>query len=173
MAFLQDIQELEALGAMAGYSAHGMLPLPSPIDISRAGKLLNQIRHRHGAGPVAPDKCLERLARVHALTMAERGRVANCFGPGTSLRSRLAAAGLHGVGAESVGAGHSTVDSLFQDWEQSRGHLRIMTSTGMARYGFAAATNPRSRYRTYWTLILLRPSTRNAVPFPPIDQNRF
>ena len=105
--------------------------------------------------------------------MAEQGRVANAFGPGTSLRSRLAAAGMRGVGAECVGAGHSTVDSLFQDWAKSRGHLKIMTSPGMSSYGFAAAANPRSKYRTYWTLILLRPSSDEADICRLADESAF
>lgn len=168
MALLQDIQELAAIDGGVGFARHGSLPSLKSIDVGRAGKLLNQIRARHGAAPVVADERLEALAAEHAGMMADLGWVTNDFGPGTSLRSRLAAAGLRGVGAESVGAGHSTVDSLFQDWAQSRGHCKIMTQPGMTSYGFSAATNPRSRYRIYWTLILLRPSTNAAGrPRPP------
>ncbi len=170
MALLQDIQELEADGGNKS-PRRGKLPSIKQIDVGRAGKLLNRIRVRHGLLPVVRDERLVMLAQDHARMMAELGRVANSLGPGTSLRSRLASAGLRGVGAECVGAGHSTVDSLFQDWAQSRGHLDIMTSSGMASYGFAAAANPRSRYRTYWTLILLRPSSDVAdIPRLP-DEN--
>ena len=87
--------------------------------------MLNNIRVRQGLPPVVQDERLVALAQDHARMMAERGRVANSFGPGTSLRSRLASAGLRGVGAECVGAGHSTVDSLFQDWALSRAARRV------------------------------------------------
>ena len=161
MAISQVIQELEAEGGIES-SRGSKLSSLKHIDVGRAGKLLNRIRVRQGLSPVVQDERLVALAQDHASMMAERGRVTNSFGPGTSLRSRLAAAGLRGVGAECVGAGHSTADSLFQDWAQSRGHHKIMTSDGMTSYGFAAAANPRSRYRTYWTLILLRPSSNAA-----------
>lgn len=157
MVLLHDIQVSEGFDGIAPVRS-GKLRALGQIDVGRAGKLLNRVRARYRLAPVVQDERLMALAQDHARMMAEQGRVTNSFGPGTGLRSRLAAAGLRGVGAECVGAGHSTVDSLFQDWAQSRGHLKIMTGAGMTRYGFAAAANPRSRYRTYWTLILLRPS---------------
>ncbi len=127
------------------------------IDIDRTARLINQMRARHGAKPVLADAQLTTLALNHSMMMASNGRVTNSFGPGTGLRSRLAEAGVRGVAAENVGAGHSTVDSLIQDWGRSRGHLANLASERMTHFGFAAAINPLSRFRTYWTLILFRP----------------
>jgi uncharacterized protein YkwD len=129
------------------------------VDIERATRLINTIRSRHGAKPVVFDRELADLALNHAVTMASNGRVTNSFGPGGGLRSRMAEAGLRGIAAENVGAGHSTVDSLLQDWQRSRGHLANLVHGRMTHFGLAAATNPVSRYRAYWTLILFRPAS--------------
>ena len=129
------------------------------VDIERARHLINNIRSRNGAKPVLFDQGLADLAHDHAVAMASNGRVTNSFGPSGGLRSRLAAAGLRGVAAENVGAGHSTVDSLLQDWQRSRGHHGNLVHAKMTHFGLAAATNPISRYRLYWALILFRPAS--------------
>jgi len=129
------------------------------IDIDRATRLINTIRSRHGAKPIVFDQGLADLALNHAITMASNGRVTNSFGPGGGLRSRLAEVGLRGIAAENVGAGHSTVDSLLQDWQRSRGHRANLVHGKMTHFGLAAATNPVSRYRAYWDLILFRPAS--------------
>jgi uncharacterized protein YkwD len=155
MALLNQIQ-FEDAGQPLSRTADNAPDVKS-IDIDRITRLINQIRARQGVKPVLADARLMDLALNHSLMMASNGRVANSFGPGTGLRSRLAEAGLHGVAAENVGAGHSTVDSLLQDWGRSRGHLANLASAKMTHFGFAAAVNPLSRFRTYRTLILFRP----------------
>lgn len=129
------------------------------IDIDRAGRLINSIRERHGAGSVVGDRKLCDLALDHALALAMKGRVSSSLGLGGSLGKRIAQAGLRGLAAENVGAGHSTMDSLLQDWQRSRGHRENLVDRRMTHFGLASAINPVSRYRTFWTLVLFRPAS--------------
>jgi uncharacterized protein YkwD len=157
-----DIQnDLSEWATVAGQpeGVPGRITAIKPVDIERAMRLINSIRSRHGAKPVVFDHDLAGLALSHAQAMASNGRVTNSFGPGGGLRSRLAAAGFRGIAAENVGAGHSTVDSLLQDWQRSRGHRNNLVHPKMTHFGIAAVTNPVSRYRAYWTLILFRPAS--------------
>ncbi|HSM41678.1 MAG TPA: CAP domain-containing protein [Afifellaceae bacterium] len=158
MAIQNDISDwFAAVSRMDGINGHSASA--RTIDNDHATQLINAIRARHGAGAVVHDHRLADLALNHALDMASNGRVTSSFGPGGNLGSRIARAGMRGTAAENIGAGHSTVDSLLQDWQRSRGHRQNLVDRRMTHFGLAAAANPVSRYRAYWALVLFRPAS--------------
>ncbi len=130
----------------------------APLSIDKAERLLNNIRKRNGSGPVRLLPSLQEAAAEHAAAMARRGRLAHDFGPGTSLRDRLAGVEPHLMAAENVGAGYSSIESVLKGWMASRGHWRNMADSRLTRFGLAQAINPGSRNRNYWALILIRPN---------------
>ena len=127
-----------------------------PLDIDKAERLLNNIRRRNGAPPVALLPSLQTAAARHAASMARRGRLAHDFGHGTGLRDRLAHIEPHVMAAENVGAGFSSIESVLKGWMVSRGHWRTMADGRLTHFGLAQAVNPASRNRNYWALILIR-----------------
>ncbi len=132
----------------------------SKIDLRQAERYINRIRKRHGAGPVHMERRLVEAAMRHSLMMARKGKMAHQFGPGTRFRDRIKNAGIHGSAAENIGAGYSSIESAVDGWLRSPGHRRNLLNRKLTHIGMAAAVNPASKYRTYWTLILARPQAR-------------
>ena len=48
----------------------------------------------------------------------------------------------------------------YQSWMKSSGHRKNLLSRSAVHIGIAAASNPKVRYGTYWTLILAEPRRR-------------
>jgi uncharacterized protein YkwD len=130
------------------------------IDLRQAERYINQVRARHGAGPVRMEGRLIDAALRHSMMMARKGKMAHNFGPGTRFKDRIKKAGIRGSAAENVGAGYSSIESVVDGWLRSPGHRRNLLNRKLTHIGMAAALNPASKYRTYWTLILARPQTR-------------
>ena len=131
------------------------------INLRQAEHYINQIRARHGAGPVRMEGRLIEAALSHSLMMARKGKMAHQFGRGTRFRDRIKKAGVHGSAAENVGAGYSSMQSVIDSWLRSPGHRRNLLNRKLTHIGMAAAHNPASKYRTYWTLILARPQANS------------
>jgi uncharacterized protein YkwD len=130
------------------------------IDLRKAERYINRVRVLHGAGPVRMEGRLIEAALRHSLMMARKGKMAHEFGPGTRFGDRIKKAGIHGSAAENVGAGYSSIESVVDGWLRSPGHRRNLLNRKLTHIGMAAAVNPASKYRTYWTLILARPQRR-------------
>ena len=141
-------------------AAFGSRVSVAKIDLRQAERYINQVRARHGAGPVRMEGRLTNAALSHSLMMARKGKMAHQFGPGTRFKDRIKKAGIHGSAAENVGAGYSSMQSVVDGWLRSPGHRRNLLNRKLTHIGMAAALNPASKYRTYWTLILARPQTR-------------
>ena len=127
------------------------------INLWQAERYINRVRVRHGAGRVRMEDRLVEAALRHSLMMARKGKLAHQFGPGTRFSARIRKAGNYGSAAENVGAGYSSMQSVIDGWLRSPGHRRNLLNRKLTHIGMAAAVNPTSRYRTYWTLILARP----------------
>ncbi len=129
----------------------------SKINLRQAERYINRVRARHGAGPVRMESRLVEAALRHSLMMARKGKMAHQFGPGTRFRDRIKNAGIRGSAAENISAGYSSIESVVDGWLRSPGHRRNLLNRRLTHIGMAAAVNPASKYRTYWTLILARP----------------
>ena len=127
------------------------------VNLWQAERYINRLRVRHGAGRVRMEDRLIEAALRHSLMMARKGKLAHQFGPGTRFTDRMQKAGIHGSAAENVSAGYSSTVSVIDGWLRSPGHRRNLLNRKLTHIGMAAAVNPASKYRTYWTLILARP----------------
>ena len=141
-------------------AAFGRQVSVSKINLRQAERYINQVRARHGAGPVRMEVRLVEAALRHSLMMARKGKMAHQFGFGTRFKDRIKKAGIRGAAAENVGAGYSSIESVIDGWLRSPGHRRNLLNRKLTHIGMAAAVNPASKYRTYWTLILARPQAR-------------
>ncbi len=127
------------------------------IDLRQAARYINRVRARHGAKRVRMEGRLVKAALSHSMMMARKGKLAHQFGPGTRFSARIRKAGIRGLAVENVSAGYSSTKSVIDGWHRSPGHRRNLLNRKLTHIGMAAAVNPASRYRTYWTLILAQP----------------
>jgi uncharacterized protein YkwD len=121
------------------------------VDVAAARDMISLYRRNHGLGGVVLDPGLMAQAQAQSDAMAARDRLSHEL-RGT-LTARLDHAGYEKNNAvENVSAGYDTLAEAFSGWRQSPPHNANLLAPGMKRMGIAAAYNPKSRYKVFWTL---------------------
>lgn len=123
------------------------------VSQGTAQALISDYRKAHGLDAVVLDPALQRAAQRQATAMA-RANVLSHEVAGT-LPHRLDADGLDRKAAiENVSAGYSSLDSVVEGWKRSPEHNKNLLFGPMRRMGIAAASAPKTRYKTFWSLIM-------------------
>ena len=123
------------------------------LDERAAAAAVSRYRARHGLPPVTLDSNLNKAASFSAAANAKAGRLSHDFGG--PFKERMAAAGLaKTLAAENLSAGSNTFDQVLTRWTVSPGHNRNLLIPEIRRVGVARVDNPRSRYKSYWALVL-------------------
>lgn len=121
------------------------------LDAEAARDMISSYRRANGAGTLALDPELQRLAEVEAARMAAAER------PGQADAVKFAAtrAGFGSPGA-NLSAGYLTLAEAFSGWRESPAHNAVMLDRGAGRFGIATAYAPGSKYRVYWAMLVAR-----------------
>lgn len=138
------------------------------VDQSMALAMINEYRARNGVAPLRLDPALSAIAARYAAVMAEADDHGHAVRPGADFIRRLEDAGYPAVAAgENVAAGYYTLADAFNGWRGSPAHDRGMKDPEMTVMGIGTATNPRSKYKVFWSLIFARPKAQ-AVGTPGV-----
>lgn len=123
------------------------------LDPVSARDMISLYRANNGLETLTVDPGLMAEAETQAHAMAKADRLSHELrGP---LTDRLNRAGFEKARAvENVSAGYHTMAEAFSGWRQSPPHNANMLAPGMRRMGIAAAYNPNTRYKVFWTLVL-------------------
>ena len=123
------------------------------LDADAARDMISLYRSNHGLETLTVDPGLMAEAQAQAEAMARSDKLSHEV-RGT-LTARLDRAGYRKSRAvENVSAGYHTLAEAFSGWRQSPPHNANMLAPGMRRIGIAAAYNPNTRYKVFWTLVL-------------------
>jgi uncharacterized protein YkwD len=130
------------------------------LDTGAAQSMISGYRQNNGLGPVTLDVAITQLASEQARAMAAADRMDHTIN-GRTFRSRIDASPVRLASAvENIGAGYLTLAQAFSGWRDSPSHRANMLNRNATIMGIAAATNPRSKYRVFWSLILAQPDRR-------------
>ena len=148
-----------------------------PVDPAKAARLINAYRAENGAGALALDADLVRIAGDYARHLAEAGRMSHALDPWGGLDQRLKAAGYpYATAGENLGQGYRTIEQTITGWKHSPAHDRGMKDADMTRIGIGSAENPKKRGDAYWCLIVAKPRPAGAAvgsgPFAPQSSSR-
>ncbi len=123
------------------------------VDEAAAQRLLSSYRATRGRGALVLDPALSRVAQRQADAMARAGAISHdAAGP---LPARLADAGVdRRVIAENVSAGYPTLERALGGWRRSPAHDANLLFAPVRRMGIAAASAPKTRFKTFWSLVL-------------------
>lgn len=125
------------------------------LDTGEALRVINTYRRGKGLGALTLDPALTAAARSHAEDMARHDKVGHTVSAGP-LGERLKEAGVNAIiSGENIGAGYHTIAEAFSGWRGSPDHDKIMRLADANRMGIAAAYAPQSKYRVFWTLIVV------------------
>jgi uncharacterized protein YkwD len=123
------------------------------LDAEAARDMISLYRGNQGQAPLALDPSLMAAAQAQADAMAKTDKLSHEVRG--SLTDRLDRAGFQKSAAvENVSAGYDTMAEVFSGWRQSPPHNANMLAPRMRRMGIAAAYNPRTRYKVFWSLVL-------------------
>ena len=127
----------------------------SAVSVSQgaAQAIISDYRKAHGLVAVDLDPVLQRAAQQQALAMAGANELSHeVDGP---LPRRLARNGRDPHAAiENVSAGYSSLDSAIKSWKDSPEHNKNLLFAPMRRMGIAAASAPKTRFKTFWSVIM-------------------
>lgn len=123
------------------------------VSQDSAASIISAYRTAHGLASVTPDQTLQRAAQQQAMAMASADELSHDIaGP---LPRRLASNGIDPSAAiENVSAGYSSLASAVQSWKDSPEHNRNLLFGPMRRMGIAAASAPKTRFKTFWSVIM-------------------
>jgi uncharacterized protein YkwD len=95
---------------------------------------------------------LEQAAQGHSASMADNDYHDHTGIDGSSPGDRITAAGYPWTAyGENIAGGYGTAEAVMSAWLQSPGHCSNLMSAWFTEMGAAAAENPLSTYRIYWT----------------------
>lgn len=129
------------------------------LDATSAASMISGYRANNGLPAVTLDPELMKLAHAQAEVMAKRDKLDH--GAGRPFVQRLKASGYDAKrAAENVSAGYHTFAEAFSGWRDSNPHRANMLLAGATRMGIAAVYTPASKYKVYWSLILVEPESK-------------
>jgi uncharacterized protein YkwD len=110
------------------------------------------------AATVYWNDALAKAARRHSKNMAGSNRLGHRGSGNSTVEKRVRRAGYtwQAVG-ENVAGGLNTCEAVVSGWLKSPGHCANIMDPAFTHIGAACEQNSKSRYGTYWTLVLAAP----------------
>ncbi|KAG7389386.1 hypothetical protein PHYPSEUDO_010514 [Phytophthora pseudosyringae] len=113
---------------------------------------VNKERAARGLPKLCNNIKMQKAAQVHSTDMARRNYLSHTGSDGSTMTSRVQAAGYHWTAvAENVAAGQAAVTSVMSSWMSSSGHRANILSTKFKMFGCGYAYSSSSKYSHYWT----------------------
>ncbi|MCE1235636.1 MAG: CAP domain-containing protein [Hyphomicrobiales bacterium] len=126
------------------------------VDPASSLSMINQYRVNNGLQPLHWDPTLARIAQAQADQMAGKDRVHSTDEAG--LDRDLAGAGIgYASFLANFSAGYRTFAEAFSGWRESPKHNATMLSARATTVGLATAYAPSSKYKIFWTLVVVEP----------------
>jgi uncharacterized protein YkwD len=128
------------------------------LDAERARELINAYRKEKGLKPVKLNPELSNAAKGHSKDLAKWDRISHYGSDGSNPWDRVKRSGFNArLAAENVGTGQIDIDEVFKGWKESPGHNKNLLLPDAEYMGIALVQEPKSEFKTFWTLVLGTP----------------
>lgn len=128
------------------------------LNVDAALASINDYRREKGLRALAIDDKLTRAAKAHSTDLAKWDRISHYGSDGSNPWDRVKRAGFKAqLAAENVGTGQASFDEVFKGWKQSPGHNKNLLLADATHMGIALVRDPRTEFKTFWTLVLGTP----------------
>ncbi len=125
------------------------------LNPQEAVKLINRYRSSKGLGAVSLDSTLTTIAKSHSRDLAKHDRISHYGSDGSNPWDRVERSGYKPqLAAENVGTGQLSIKEVMQGWKDSPGHNKNLLLPDAKNIGIALVYNPKTEYKTFWTLVL-------------------
>jgi uncharacterized protein YkwD len=130
--------------ALAAVMAAGLMPSGAMAQEAEVLALINKERAKGGCGPLKLNAQLTAAAKGHAEAMGKQNFFSHTGKNGSTLRSRLAAAGYRGGAvAENIAAGGATPEKAVAQWMASSGHRKNILTCKYSETGIGMYYDPK------------------------------
>jgi uncharacterized protein YkwD len=148
-----------SFGGGGGEKANLAAQDSAPFDPAAAQTLINSYRAQKGLKPVRLNTQLYDAALKHSQDLAKSDRISHYGSDGSDSWDRVTRTGYHArVTAENVGTGQASIGEVFRGWQNSRDHDANLLLPDAEEMGIAMVHNPKTQFKTFWTLVLSAPA---------------
>jgi uncharacterized protein YkwD len=128
------------------------------LDVDKARDLINAYRKEHGLKPLKLNVALTEAAKSHSRDLAKWDRISHYGSDGSNPWDRVKRTGYNArLAAENVGTGQVTLEEVFKGWRESPGHNKNLLLAGAEHMGIALVQDPKTEFKTFWTLVVGSP----------------
>ncbi len=125
------------------------------LDPTFARDIINQYRAEHGLKPVKLNTELTAAAKNHSRDLAKWDRISHYGSDGSNPWDRVKRAGFKArLAAENVGTGQVDFGEVMKGWKDSPGHNKNLLLADADYMGIALVQEPRTEFKSFWTLVL-------------------
>ena len=125
------------------------------LNPNEALRLINKYRSSKGLASLTIDAKLTETAKKHSTDLAKHDRISHYGSDGSNPWDRVERSGYKPqLAAENVGTGQLSIKEVMQGWKDSPGHNKNLLLPDAKHIGIALVYDPKSEYKTFWTLIL-------------------
>jgi uncharacterized protein YkwD len=128
------------------------------LDPENARKLINAYRKKKGLKPLALNAELTAAAKAHSRDLAQWDRISHFGSDGSNPWDRVKRTGYHArLAAENVGTGQISFKEVLRGWEKSPGHNKNLLLSDATHMGIALVQDPKTEFKSFWTLVIASP----------------
>lgn len=128
------------------------------LDADKARELINGYRRQKGLKPLKLNASLTDAAKAHARDLAKWDRISHFGSDGSNPWDRVKRTGYNAkLAAENVGTGQVTIEEVMKGWQNSPGHNKNLLLADAEHMGIALVTEPKTEFKTFWTLVIGSP----------------
>ncbi|MGQ0673019.1 MAG: CAP domain-containing protein [Hyphomicrobium sp.] len=125
------------------------------LDAEKARDIINQYRRDKGLKPLKLSTELTEAAKAHSRDLAKWDRISHYGSDGSNPWDRVKRTGYKArLAAENVGTGQVDFGEVFKGWQESPGHNKNLLLTDAQEMGIALVQEPRTEFKSFWTLVL-------------------
>ena len=120
--------------------------------------LVNAYRKQNGLKALTLNATLSEAAKNHSRDLAKWDRISHFGSDGSNPWDRVKRTGYNArLAAENVGTGQVPIEEVFKGWKESPGHNKNLLLADAEHMGIALVQEPKSEFKTFWTLVLGAP----------------
>ena len=128
------------------------------LDPNVVLELVNQYRKQNGLKVLKLNAELSDAAKNHSRDLAKWDRISHFGSDGSNPWDRVKRTGYNArLAAENVGTGQVTIEEVFKGWKESPGHNKNLLLADAEHMGVALVQEPKTEFKTFWTLVLGAP----------------
>ena len=128
------------------------------LDAEKARDIINQYRKDKGLKPLKLNAELSEAAKAHSRDLAKWDRISHYGSDGSNPWDRVKRAGFKArLAAENVGTGQVDFNEVMRGWKESPGHNKNLLLGDATHMGIALVQDPRTEFKSFWTLVIGTP----------------